>query len=83
MALRQALSKSLLANFERDLSQMMARELKDVGPMLDATMAPRCYGYAAAGRSAAGGFKASPFLKSPTTRVVKVNFPLKQHGLFQ
>ena len=82
MALRQALTKAILPNFERDLTQIMKREMKDIGPMLDAMMTPQCYGYSAAAGRSAGAFQASGLLKSPTSRMVKVNYPMKQHGLF-
>jgi len=83
MALRQVLSKAILPHFERDLGNIMKREMKDMIPMLEANFAPECYAYAASGaRTSAGAFQSSGLLKAPASRMVKKVYPMKQHGLF-
>lgn len=80
MSLRQAVSKLLLPNLDRELSRSMATELSTVSNMVENMLAgtPQVYGYAAAKPS--GAFKSS----EKRQEFVKVHYPSpKENGLFQ
>ena len=83
MALRKLISKAILPNFEKDISRTLAREFESSYTLLDTMMQPQAYGFVSQGASA-GVYRTSGLraMQAPTAAVKKVEFPVKQVGLF-
>lgn len=75
MALRTFLSKTLLPNFERDLSRSVASEMSTVPDMVDNLLAPQAHAFV----PPPGAFQASSQRAAPV-QMVQVAVP--REGLF-
>jgi hypothetical protein len=73
---RQAISKLLLPNFERDLSKEISTRMAGAHKMTDCFLAPSVYAYEA---------KASAFASTAAhqQRLIKTIYPVPAQGLFQ
>ena len=83
MALRQAISKFVLPNFERDMTRVVKKEVDSVLPFMDQMMSPSAYGYYST-NGASGAFHSSGLrAAASSTRVKRVDIPVQQRGLFE
>ena len=88
MALR-LISKALIPNLEQDMAQIMKKEVDSVAPLLNSMLRPQCYGFASCSQGAstgaihASGLRAASSSASTSSRVVKMDLPFKQRGLFE
>lgn len=83
MAFRQAISKFFLPNFERDVTRVVQKEVDSARHFMDTMMAPSAYAYAPHTTNA-GAFHASGLRAAGSSaRVKRVDFPVKQQGLFE
>jgi len=79
MALRQLFSKALVPGLEKDMARVVKKEIDTFTPMLNAMLSPQCYGFVNQGASA-GAYRAT---SASANRVVKMDFPITQKGMFQ
>ena len=77
---RQTISKLLLPNLERDLTNTLNRQLVAAHNMADCFLSPSVYAYQARA-AGSGAFNATA---APQKRLVKVHYPLPTaRGLFE
>lgn len=84
MALRRLITNAVIPNFEKDVSRTLKKEIESVASLLDSMMVPQAYGFTSQ-QASAGVFRASALraAQAPIApSVKKVNFPVKQVGLF-
>jgi hypothetical protein len=82
MALRQAISKVVMPNFERDVTRVVQKEVDSVLPFMNQMMTPSAYGYTAT--SSQGAFHSSGLRQAASSaRVKRMDVPIKHRGLFE
>lgn len=75
MALRQLISKALLPNLERDLSQSITKQMSLASDMVDTFLSPQAHAHS----SANGAFSKTGTFQAP----IKKQYTIQPEGLFQ